>query len=1149
MTDDELGAARGLPAGQITRLRAAGITEEVILNMSEDALSRALLKLEYPDRPRLRLLHARLALLDDNGEIPPDALSKARQDLEESRADAAGQLRMAGVPVGPQVVPQELTPTAPVAGLSPDNTGWVALGPGNIGGRTRSILIDPTDPSRIFAGAVGGGVWLTTDGGAHWQALEDLMANIAVCSLAMSPTDPKTLYAGTGEGFGFGFNDALRGNGIFKSTDGGWAWTQLAETKDKLDFYLVNSLAISPDGTTVLAGTTTGIFRSTDGGQTWSKKLAASIGNLVFHPTDSARAVAGGTSGKAYFTADGGASWTTATAPAGVTVTGRIQVAYAVRSPSVVYASVTAQLSQIWKSTDGGKTYGKQRANVNFLGTQGFYDNAIWAGDPTNADLLVVGGIDLWKSTDGGDTLTQISNWAKAPSSAHADHHAIVPDPGYNGTTNRRVYFGNDGGVYKTDDLATVGNNPPDYTNGWISLNNGYAVTQFYSSAGNNDTGVVVGGTQDNGTLRYTPAAGFNGWNTVLGGDGGAVGSDPKDPDYYYGEYVYLQIFRNSDGGASTSGTGYICGRRWTGREWTWKPLPFTIPDAQNEKANFIAPFVLDPNAPNRILGGGLQLWRTNDAKTVTTNASGPRWASIKSSVNSYISAIVVGPGNSDLILVGHNDGQVYRTVEGTGDNPTWLRIDNKGATPINANRACLSLTIDPKNANVYYATFGGYQTGNVWKSTDAGKSWKDISGVLPRAPVRDIAVHPQDSDWIYAATEVGLFASEDGGRRWSPTNEGPASVAVADLAWMGNVLVAATHGRGIFSVDLTIHAQPMSVVVGDTGAKLYSVDAQTGTQTADVPALAAITSSALVEGSTLWVGDQAGKVYARDSKSLAQIWQKQLDGAIDATPQLYRPQRGGDLQLVVAAANGYLYAFKASDGSPQWRLNVLRLPSGTMKKAFSSFVMADWAYLATEAGVYAVNLVTLKVGWKDTSIRCEAPLLLAANQVFVPTPSGTVQTYDARTGAKLWSFTTGAASTAQPAWVLGAVVCGTSQGQVVGLDYRTGAQRFSLTKSGENIQSLTATGNRLYIIGNAIQANLYAYEVTPMNPGPWSLTPLWSTSLALGASRPGLTVGDTLYVTANNSQLQAYDTNTGSLRWTFGTRNTTPASPAAVFP
>ena len=132
----------------------------------------------------------------------------------------------------------------------------------------------------------------------------------------------------------------------------------------------------------------------------------------------------------------------------------------------------------------------------------------------------------------------------------------------------------------------------------------------------------------------------------MFGGDGGWCAADPTDPNVFYGEYVYLNIHRNTDGGASddVDGDRYISGQFWNvpARRWDWKPIPFTITDAKNRQALFIAPFVLDPNEPNRILGGGVSLWRTNDAKTPNTPARGPSWAAIKPSAGPPISAIAI---------------------------------------------------------------------------------------------------------------------------------------------------------------------------------------------------------------------------------------------------------------------------------------------------------------------------------------------------------------------------------------------------------------------------------------------------------------------------------------------------------------------------
>ena len=318
-----------------------------------------------------------------------------------------------------------------------------------------------------------------------------------------------------------------------------------------------------------------------------------------------------------------------------------------------------------------------------------------------------------------------------------------------------------------------------------------------------------MGGAQDNGTLCYDPAQGTEKWRQIFGGDGGWCAADPTDPQVFYGEYVYLNIHRNTDGGTTDDNTGdrYISGQFWDGSigDWQWKPVPFRIGDAMNQNALFIAPFVLDPNEPNRLLAGGLSLWRTNDAKAPNTPTSGPRWQAIKPSTGSAISALAVARGHSEVVWVGHADGQVFRTVNGTAALPAWQRMDGVGPQPLEvASRFCLCLTIDPTDRRIVYATFGGYRKGNVWRTADGGERWTDIGQALPAAPIRALAVHPRRPALLYLGSEVGLFASEDAGTTWSPTNEGPTNCSVDDLFWMGETLVSVTHGRGMYRIDLS---------------------------------------------------------------------------------------------------------------------------------------------------------------------------------------------------------------------------------------------------------------------------------------------------------------------------------------------------------
>jgi hypothetical protein len=797
---------RGITVEQVELLRnQRGLTEAAIQALPERSLRRALRRLDFPDAPRARQLFRLRQARDESGRIPEQGVVTALRQLDSVRARSLQGL-VARMPTGGAVAPRSLAPP-PVGGLG--TRKWKALGPGNIGGRTRCILIHPTNPSTMWAGSVGGGIWRTDDGGLGWEPVDDFMANLAVTCMVMDPTNPDVIYAGTGEGFGN--LDALRGGGVFRTLDGSH-WTHVASTGSGWND--VNRLALSANGAVLLAATKTGIRRSIDPARTtWQTVLSAAVGDVKFHPTDASKAIAGSLSGgNAWCSTDGGATWTPST-HAG-TWGGRVEVCYSAAAPSTVYASVNVQGGQIWRSVDGGKSFTKRTTlnedgdPANYLGDQGWYDNVIWAGDPTAADLVIVGGVDLWRSTDGGDNLRDISTWW-ASASAHADHHAIVAHPDYDGTTVRTVFFGNDGGIYRATNVTTVGNDPNlPRVSGWTELNNTYAVTQFYGGAGNAGSGIIIAGAQDNGTLAFDPATGTEQWKAIFGGDGGFCSADANNVKVFYGEYVFLNIHRNTDGATSddTAGDRYISGQFWNAAigDWDWKPIPFRIPDAFNQRALFIAPFTLDPNNSNRLLAGGESLWRTNDAQAPNTPTSGPRWARIKPPSNGQISAVAVAPGNSDDVWVGYEDGEVSRSLNATAAAPTWTRMDGPAPNQLHIARFCHQITVSPHDANTVLVAFGGFSPGNLWRSDNGGGTWTNIAGNLPSAPVRAVTVHPGEPDWFYAGTEVGIFATEDRGATWSPTNEGPANVSVDDLFWMGNRLICVTHGRGLFEIDLS---------------------------------------------------------------------------------------------------------------------------------------------------------------------------------------------------------------------------------------------------------------------------------------------------------------------------------------------------------
>jgi photosystem II stability/assembly factor-like uncharacterized protein len=622
------------------------------------------------------------------------------------------------------------------------------------------------------------------------------MANLAIACMVMDPADPNSIYAGTGEGYGN--VDAITGAGIFKTTDGGATWSQLSSTATKA-FSHVSRLEISPANSQVIlaANGFSGIWLSMDGGASWTQTFSGSQAalDLAFDPSDGSKCIASGGFGLALFSTDGGKHWSKA---AGIpnSGSGRVEIAYAPSNPSIVYASVERNNGELYGSTDGGKNFGLRNSGNNyFLDTdpmeQGWYDNCIWV-DPSNPNNLLIGGINLWRSFDGGFSLGKIP-WLSI-NAPHPDYHVIIAAPGFNGTTVKSVFWGSDGGVFQSDNIYDS-----PFVN-YANLNHHLGITQFYGGAGNPSNGQVIGGAQDNGTELLMPGAGTEGWTIFdfandpdLGfGDGGICAADTIGN--FYGEYNLLQITRN-----------WLFGNMmpW----WTNLTAAGSLTDAgSSATANWQSPFILDPNidpnnGPETMLAGGASLWRTlNAANWKEVPGTPPTWTAIKGPISgTLISSIGVAPGNSDVIWVGYNDGEVWSTANGTTAIPIF--VSKTPSLPAWPGRMCTSIAIDPANANHVFASFGGFSSGNVWSTTDGGTTWTDISGGLPQAPALSVAIDPHESSFLYLGTAVGVFASSDAGASWSPSNDGPANVEVDQLFWVNDTLYAATHGRGMFAL------------------------------------------------------------------------------------------------------------------------------------------------------------------------------------------------------------------------------------------------------------------------------------------------------------------------------------------------------------
>jgi photosystem II stability/assembly factor-like uncharacterized protein len=686
------------------------------------------------------------------------------------------------------------------AGLSGD---WENIGPENIAGKVRTCTISTSNPNVMWLGSDGSGIWNTDDGGATWINNDSFPSNITVTSILIDPINSNIMYASTGNGL----DDLtkLRGQGIFKSVDSGTTWSQI-NTTNNADWYFINRLTINSDGTVILAGLNSGIYRSTDQGETWSLVLANAIYDIEFDVNSTTDAIASGTEGHTWYSTDGGQTWLTGN---GIPNTsGKIELAYS-PTENLVWASVNINKGAIYKSIDGGINY-ELFDTTEHLKDTGETSNVIWCV-PNDSNIIYFGGVDLYKLEISSNTLTQISQWQSAPLSPHSGHHAIVPHPEFGtATVNNNIIFDcNDGGIYKGD-LTQV--NGDSLGTGWTALNNKLVTTQIISIAGNSETSVLIAGTLHNGTLSYQGNS--NNWTPIMSEIGGICAFDTSDSNICYGSGKNLKLFRNIHGAESPSdpANDYINGIYFNDGEWTWKDSPYYIPDSKNETCEDFAPFIIDQNISDQstLLAGGLELWKTEDAKTINTPSDGPSWVSIKPSNESNISAISIAPGNSDVILVGHVNGDLYKTINGTNAIPVWEKLDdNQTSLP---NRKILNIFINSNDNDIIFICFNGFETDNVYSSSDGGSTWHLSNGTdantLPPIPVYTLTAHPKKQDWLYAGTPNGLYASEDNGTSWFHTDGITSKINIKSFLWLSDandisVLNIGTNGYGIFRKNI----------------------------------------------------------------------------------------------------------------------------------------------------------------------------------------------------------------------------------------------------------------------------------------------------------------------------------------------------------
>ncbi|HXN23098.1 MAG TPA: glycosyl hydrolase [Candidatus Dormibacteraeota bacterium] len=687
---------------------------------------------------------------------------------------------------------------------------WRQIGPFR-GGRVLAATGVAGDPSTYYFGAVAGGIWKTTDGGASWMPLTDKTPIMSVGAIAIAPSDSNVIYAGTGE-------SCIRGNisygdGMYKSLDAGRTWTNigLADTrhiaKVLVDPENPNVVLVAALGHAYGANEMRGVFRSEDGGKSWKKVLykdeKTGAIDLVFDPHNSHILFAalwqgnrtpwsmtsGGPGSGLYKSNDGGATWKRLEGhgfPEGTL--GRIGVAVSGADGNRVYAIIEAQKGGIYLSEDGGDSWHLVNGDHKYT-QRAWYFHHIFA-DPKAVDAVYVLNTTLYRSGDGGRSFSML----RAP---HGDHHGLWIDP----TNPSWMINSNDGGATISHDGGKT----------WTTQNN-QPTAQFYHVA--TDTRFpyrVYGAQQDNSTVSIASRSDSGAidrpdWYDVGGGESGYVVPNPSDPDIVYaGSYDGL-ITRYNHGNHS----------RHDISSWPLNPMGAGAAELKH-RFQWTAPIAVSPHDPNVLYHGGEGIFMSKDqgrswtmiSPDLTRNDKGKQQSSggpltqDNTSVEYYdtVFAIAESPLEKGVIWAGTDDGWVQVTRDGgqhwtnvtPKDLPEWSLISIIDASPHAASTAYVA--VDRHRVD----DFRPY----IYKTADYGKSWMKITAGLPEnVYVHAVREDPKRKGLLFAGAEPGVYVSFDDGGHWQSVKANLPTTPIHDLTVKDDDLVAATHGRAFWILD-----------------------------------------------------------------------------------------------------------------------------------------------------------------------------------------------------------------------------------------------------------------------------------------------------------------------------------------------------------
>jgi len=707
---------------------------------------------------------------------------------------------------------------------------WRSIGPYR-GGRALAVAGIPGDPETFYFGAVAGGVWKTTDGGAIWEPLTDATAISSVGALAVAPSDHKVIYVGTGEAAPRG--DMTYGDGVYRSVDGGKTWSHIGLA----DSRQIGALAVDPrNADTVLVAAfghafgpnkERGVYRTTDGGKSWTRVLyrdeetgAIDVSldpnnpNIAYAALWQARRQpwnfsSGGPGSGLYRSSDGGITWTRLTGnglPEGIL--GRIHVSVSPADSKRVYAMIEAHEGGLYRSDDGGGHWARV-SDDGRLTQRAWYFSTVLA-DPKQVDTVYAENTGLFRSTDGGKTFELLP-------ARHGDHHGLWIDP----ANPDRMIESSDGGASISFDHGrswTTEANQPTAQFYHVAVDNRFPY--YLYGAQQDNSSIAVASMDDQGAIVQRDSY------DVAGGECGFVIPDPRDAEITYG-----------------SSENFI--GRLDRHNMQEQIIPVWPVDASGHAAkdlehrfNWTSPLSLSPFDPDTLYYGMERVYKTSNhggswtaiSPDLTRNdksrqqASGGPITKDITSVEYYdtVFAIAESPLKKGTIWVGTDDGLVHVTHD---DGGSWANV-----TPAGMPAWSTISMIEPSryDAGTAYVAVDRHKLDDirpyVFVTRDGGHSWARLDAGIPEGSfVHAVREDSVTRDLLYAATETGVFVSFDAGQHWQSLQLNLPRTPVHDLVVSGNDLAIATHGRSFWILDDVTPLRQAGAAAAARGAWLYA--------------------------------------------------------------------------------------------------------------------------------------------------------------------------------------------------------------------------------------------------------------------------------------------------------------------------------------